>query len=76
VSFLQFKLHALGSDRKTQEWGVESNEGWPLGVINWFSSWRRYVFSPIGGTVYDTVCLREIAEFCGAKTDAQKATWK
>jgi hypothetical protein len=34
-----------------------------LGTIKWRSGWRRYVFYPEAGTVYDAGCLDEIVLF-------------
>ena len=35
-----------------------------LGVIDWYQSWKTYVFTPAGGHVcFNHVCLRDIARF-------------
>lgn len=34
-----------------------------LGTIKWRSGWRRYVFYPQDGTVFDAACLTEIITF-------------
>lgn len=47
-----------------------------IGVIKWFSTWRRYVYFPLTGIVTDAGCLRDIADFCELKTKAQKVNWK
>jgi hypothetical protein len=43
-----------------------------LGVIEWFSSWKQYVFSPDDNTIYSADCLAEIGnkliELSGNKT--------
>lgn len=44
-----------------------------LGWIGWYAPWRKYCFFPKGDTVYEKVCLREIANFCERKTSEHKA---
>ena len=39
-------------------------QGSTLGMIEWFGRWRRYSFFPEVDTIYDAVCLRDIAAFC------------
>jgi len=34
-----------------------------LGEIKWSCSWRQYAFFPIGFTLYEETCLRDIADF-------------
>lgn len=34
-----------------------------LGRIDYFHSWKKYVFMPAFQTLYDVVCLDEISEF-------------
>jgi hypothetical protein len=43
-----------------------------LGWVAWFSRWRKYAFYPKPETVYEEDCLRDIAEFCEAKTKEHK----
>lgn len=39
-----------------------------LGLVSWHGAWRRYAFSPAPGTLYEAVCLRDIANFCDRLT--------
>jgi hypothetical protein len=58
---------------KTKVWWVVSKYGdSPLGTIAWFSRWRKYSFFPKADTVYEWVCLREIADFCMKQTKEHK----
>lgn len=61
--------------RVTGAWHVHSLvDGSRLGYVDWRNGWRRYVFNPAMGTIYDAGCLREIADFCEEKTrDQQEA---
>jgi hypothetical protein len=43
-----------------------------LGWIERISKWRKYSFFPKADTVYEQVCLREIAEFCETATAKHK----
>lgn len=35
-----------------------------IGHIKWFGKFRSYSFFPLPDTVYEKVCLRDIANFC------------
>jgi hypothetical protein len=53
----------------TKIWHVTSKEGNDfLGVIKWYSPWRKYCFQPYGNTVYEQDCLRDIATFIETQT--------
>jgi hypothetical protein len=52
---------------------VRSLQGAPLGVVEWFNQLRRYTFLPNDDTVFDVVCLREIADFIEARMNERKA---
>jgi DNA-directed RNA polymerase subunit M/transcription elongation factor TFIIS len=54
---------------KTKTWVVISKYGdGDLGTIMWFGRWRKYAFFPLPDTVYEQVCMREIALFIENKT--------
>ena len=58
---------------KTKTWRVlnKYDEG-DLGWIGWYAGWRKYSFFPNPETVFEQVCLREIAAFCERKTQEHK----
>lgn len=61
--------------RRTKVWTVHSK--YPdgpseLGRIKWFARWRCYGFFPAVLTVYEKLCLRDIAQFCEEKTEEHK----
>lgn len=58
---------------KTERWRVFSKDGPQLGGCVWHSPWRRYVFWPLEGTIYEQDCLRDIAQFCEDQTREHKA---
>jgi hypothetical protein len=39
-----------------------------LGEVRWFGRWRCYAFYPEPDTLYERQCLRDIADFCEART--------
>jgi len=58
---------------RTRTWFVMTASGAQIGEIRWFPRWRCYGYWPTDGSVYEAVCLREIAEFCERATAAHKA---
>jgi len=46
---------------KTKIFNIISN-GQDLGVIKWFSNWRRYCLFPKSEVLFDSSCLSEIKE--------------
>jgi len=72
-------VHFQGLPRKpglkTDRWvAVGMKSGQRLGGVGWHSPWRRYVFWPLEGTLYDAECLHDIATFCLSQTKQHKAT--
>jgi len=55
---------------KTKVWEVVTIGFGPqkLGAVKWFPRWRKYTFAPQPDTVFEEVCLRDIAEFCEVQT--------
>lgn len=53
-------------------WVVNRYEDTPLGWVAWFPRFRCYSFYPKDDTVYEKVCLREIASFYERKTERHK----
>lgn len=39
---------------------VSNKSGTDLGQIKWYSPWRKYVFEPYSGNVFDTECLGDV----------------
>ena len=62
--YLEFVKHTHGIARKTDKWRVESiKTRQVIGLIEWYSPWRRYTLYPVAGTIFDANCLRDIATF-------------
>lgn len=68
--FVKFENAGLSDSGKTQKWLATSVHGALLGTVSWYAQWRRYAFQPVAGTVFDAVCLREIATFVEGETEA------
>jgi hypothetical protein len=60
----------------TSVWAVASKAGVSLGFVSYYSPWRRYVFRPNAGALFDASCLREAADFCESETNARKTARK
>lgn len=59
-------------ERKTKRWAIVANDGEvELGEVAWFGKWRCYAYFPLNETIYEKKCLRDIANFCEAKTADQ-----
>lgn len=68
MSFLTFEPEVAPRGWVTKVWTV-AIQGVRLGQIRWWSPWRRYVFAPSEGTLFDTTCLEELARFCSTETN-------
>ena len=66
---------------KTKVWWVLPRDDTPIeeklkfqiGTVQWYGPWRKYCFMPARNTVFEQVCLREIAQFCEQQTNAHRA---
>ena len=60
--------------KKTKRWKVVNHDtGDTLGGVYWWTAWRRYIFHPMPGTIYEQDCLRDIASFLIDKMVEHKA---
>lgn len=58
---------------KTSVYHVRAMEGnHYLGEIKWYSAWRTYAFLPEEKTVFEPVCLGELAGFINQLMDYRK----
>lgn len=54
---------------KTKTWQVATRPDLaPLGMVKWWGPWRKYAFFPFANTLFESLCLREIALFCEGQT--------
>jgi hypothetical protein len=69
AKWISFKLNDRRLKARTDTWEVwNAAEASHLGQVRWFSPWRKYCFFPAGGTVFEEVCLRDLAEFVESQT--------
>lgn len=62
---------------RTRSWHImNKTQAMPLGTVEWQTSWRCYIFSPVACTVYDAGCLAAISKFLQEQTAAQRAAAK
>jgi len=58
--FVKF-IEADSAGLKTKRFYVKSiKDLTTLGYVHWHSPWRRYMFMPAQGTIFDAACLGEI----------------
>ena len=68
--WLQFTERGLQDEKRSWSVFAGGKLAW-LGNIAWFGRWRRYVFFPQQGMLFDAACLRELAEFMESQTQAE-----
>ena len=57
---------------KTNEYIVRTKTDIFLGNIKWDTRWRKYAFYPMANTLYEEVCLEDIARFLKEQTAKHK----
>lgn len=71
MSYLRFPLSGHSLSGRTMIWDVYSTVH--LGEISWYGPWRAYTFMTSDRhNILDKKCLREIADFCEAKTQEHR----
>lgn len=63
AKYIKFELLPKIEGHKTDRWSVQTNEGIEIGTIKWYNSWRSYAFHPEPNTIFESICLHDIAEF-------------
>jgi hypothetical protein len=71
-SFIVVKFKHYSDSMKTKVFAVQDARGDELGTIQWHVPWRKYVFAPRAGTLYDEKCMREIAYACHELTEGHR----
>lgn len=68
-----FRWLDFSASGRTLLWHVNSKDGGDyLGLVGWHGPWRKYAFYPKAGTIFETTCLNEIAEFTALMTKAHR----
>lgn len=77
MGFLQFtEIVDTNKEKKTKTWEIQNYARVHLGYAKWYGPWRKYVWYPPEGTLFDPEFLEDIAERLRSETDKQKETWK
>jgi hypothetical protein len=75
-TYIQFVEAQCPKGYKTRAWNIAPKDEGPnyhwIGGVRWYAPWRKYCFFPQPNTVYEQLCLREIADFCERETAAHK----
>ena len=71
--YVNFEELGILNGQKTNRWEVADKYGYSLGVVRWFSRWRKYAFYPRDLCVFEETCLRDIAQFIEERTRDHKA---
>jgi hypothetical protein len=63
--------------KKTKHFNVyASTEDYRIGVIKWYPNWRQYCFFPEVGTLYNSECMNDIADFIKGLMNERKESKK
>lgn len=62
-SFISFVRYPALEKGVTQFWCIINGRD-VIAEVRWFTNWRKYSFYPGSETVFEEVCLGEIADFC------------
>lgn len=71
-SYITFRDVGATPSGKTRRFEVRDLQGGVLGWVYWYPGWRKYIYHPKPGTLYEEVCMTEIAEFIKMKTATHK----
>lgn len=75
--WIEFFYEGKTVSGKTDLWSVLTIEDRIfVGVIRWWGKWRKYVFVPQPNTLFEQVCLRDIADFCERVTREKREARK
>ena len=75
--WIKFKITPRLPGRKTDIWFIETKDGnTTLGLVKWYSHWRKYCFIPAEDTIFEQDCLRDIASFIEDQTKLHRNTNK
>jgi hypothetical protein len=62
TKYMTFKL--LEKKPRTTVWVITNNHsGVVLGLVEWYASWRQYVFVPREPSCFNNDCLKAIEDF-------------
>jgi hypothetical protein len=53
---------------------IYSKKGQLLGFVEYYPQWKKHVFEPYSNTIFDTICLTDIAEELKRRDNEWKQT--
>lgn len=62
MAFVKF-VEVPNPGKKTKRWTISTIEGLAIGWIEFWSPWRKYVWSMVPGSIFDISCTVEVVEF-------------
>jgi hypothetical protein len=67
------RFDELTPNPATKRWAVMPKDGsQQIGTVSWYGPWRKYCFFPMAATVFEQVCLKEIACFIERQTQLHR----
>ena len=67
------RFDELTPNPATKRWAVMPKDGsQQIGTVSWYGPWRKYCFFPMAATVFEQVCLKEIACFIEGQTQLHR----
>lgn len=70
---IQFVMTGRSATGKTIVWLVQARRGGDhLGYIRWKANWRKYSFFPEPNCIFESTCLRDVADFTEQRTTEQR----
>lgn len=63
IDIIQIENHTGITKKFTVQPKNSTNQSESLGLIKWYSPWRRYCFYPSNETIFDSKCLSNINDF-------------
>ena len=69
ATYIEFVQRTKPENKKTSVWEIydKENESY-LGLVKFYEAWREYCFFAAPCTIFEWICLREIADFCEERT--------
>lgn len=68
---LTFTEIGTSESGKTKIWEIVGNN-FALGRVAWYGQWRKYVFFPGAGIIFDAGCLDEVGAFLVKQTSLHR----
>jgi hypothetical protein len=74
-TFVRFDELGILPGQRTNRWYVVAKNESHLGLVCWYSPWRKFAFFPEPGaeTIFEETCLHDIARFIHDRTRDRKA---